>query len=94
MRVLAGSPYTPDELDQLYGEFRAVCAECGLPDHVWPATAADVTAYIDSTIGNTLEYSQAVHHLLFEMLHQAPAPVGCGTWGLPDRCCAPSSPTP
>ncbi|WP_369393416.1 oxygenase MpaB family protein [Streptomyces sp. CG1] len=74
MRELSGSPYTPAELDQLYGEFRAVCAEFGLPGHVLPATAADVPAYVENTIRDTLEYGQAVHHLLFEMLHRAPVP--------------------
>ncbi|MFB7509489.1 oxygenase MpaB family protein, partial [Streptomyces broussonetiae] len=74
MRELSGNPYTPAEADQLYGEFRAVCAEFGLPDHVLPATAADVPTYVDTVVRDTLEYNRAVHHLLFEMLHQSPAP--------------------
>lgn len=74
MRELSGDPFRPDELDQLYGEFRAVCAEFGLPDSVLPPTAADVPAYIDRTVRERLEYSDPVRHLLFDMLRQAPPP--------------------
>ncbi|MFI5617864.1 oxygenase MpaB family protein [Streptomyces sp. NPDC051567] len=74
MRELSGRPMSPDELRQLYGEFLTVCAEFDLPRELFPATAQDVPAYLDRTIRERLEYSDAVHHLLHEMLRQAPAP--------------------
>ncbi|MFJ9416338.1 oxygenase MpaB family protein [Streptomyces sp. NPDC101227] len=74
MRELCGDPYSPDELDRLYGEFRSVCADFGLPDALFPPTAADVPAYVERTIREELEYSTAVRYLLYEMLHEAPAP--------------------
>lgn len=40
MRELSGRPLTPPELEQMYGEFRAVCSEFGLSDDLFPATAA------------------------------------------------------
>ncbi|MGK5532776.1 oxygenase MpaB family protein [Streptomyces sp. URMC 129] len=74
MRELSGDPCTPAELDQLYGEFRAVCAEFGLPDDVLPATAADVPAHIDRVIRERLEYGEEVRYLLFQILREAPRP--------------------
>ncbi|SER13404.1 Uncharacterized conserved protein, DUF2236 family [Streptomyces sp. yr375] len=74
MRELSGRPLAPPELDQLYGEFRAVCAEFGLPDDLFPVTAADVPAYMDRTIRERLEYSEPVRYLLFDILREAPAP--------------------
>ncbi|WP_329439236.1 oxygenase MpaB family protein [Streptomyces sp. NBC_01426] len=74
MRELSGRPLTPPELDQMYGEFRSVCSEFGLEDDLFPATAADVPAYMDRTIRERLEYSEPVHYLLFDMLREAPAP--------------------
>lgn len=74
MRELSGRPLTPPELDQMYGEFRAVCTEFGLSDDLLPATAADVPAYMDRTIRERLEYSEPVRYLLFDMLREAPAP--------------------
>ncbi len=81
MRELSGDPMSPAELDALYAEFRAVCAEFGLPDELFPKTAADVPAYMDRTIRERLEYSDAVHDLLFTMLRQAPAPRRLGRLG-------------
>ncbi|MFJ6216656.1 oxygenase MpaB family protein [Streptomyces sp. NPDC092296] len=74
MRELSGDPFTPGELDRLYGEFRAVCAEFSLPDGVLPPTAADVPGYVERTIRERLEYGPEVRYLLFEMLRQAPRP--------------------
>ncbi|MFI9051936.1 oxygenase MpaB family protein [Streptomyces sp. NPDC053427] len=74
MRELSGNPLSHAELDQLYGEFRSVCAEFGLADELFPETAADVPAYMDRTIRERLEYTEAVHDLLYTMLRQAPAP--------------------
>ncbi|MER5774200.1 oxygenase MpaB family protein [Streptomyces sp. NPDC002039] len=74
MRELSGRPLTPPELEQMYGEFRAVCSEFALPDDLFPATAADVPAYMDRTIRERLEYGEPVHYLLFDMLREAPAP--------------------
>lgn len=74
MRELSGRPLAPPELDQMYREFRAVCAEFGLSDDLLPATAADVPAYMDRTIRERLEYSEPVRYLLFDMLREAPAP--------------------
>ncbi|MGW6832149.1 oxygenase MpaB family protein [Streptomyces sp. NPDC054949] len=74
MRELSGRPLTPPELEQMYGEFRAVCSEFALPDDLFPATAADVPAYMDHTIRERLEYGEPVHYLLFDMLREAPAP--------------------
>ncbi|MFB7265834.1 oxygenase MpaB family protein [Streptomyces nojiriensis] len=74
MRELSGHPLTPPELEQMYGEFRAVCAEFALPDDLFPATAADVPAYMDRTIRERLEYGEPVRYLLFDMLREAPAP--------------------
>jgi uncharacterized protein (DUF2236 family) len=55
MRELSGRPLAPSELDQTYGEFRAVCSEFGLSDDLFPATAADVPAYMDRTIRERLQ---------------------------------------
>ncbi|MEU9234402.1 oxygenase MpaB family protein [Streptomyces subrutilus] len=74
MRELSGHPLTPAELEQMYGEFRAVCAEFGLSDDLFPATAADVPAYMDRTIRERLEYSEPVRYMLFDILREAPAP--------------------
>ncbi|MFF3429684.1 oxygenase MpaB family protein [Streptomyces sp. NPDC002602] len=74
MRELSGRPLTPPELERMYGEFRAVCSEFALPDDLFPATAADVPAYMDRTIRERLEYGEPVHYLLFDMLREAPAP--------------------
>ncbi|MCL6300061.1 oxygenase MpaB family protein [Streptomyces kronopolitis] len=74
MRELSGRPLAPSELERMYGEFRAVCAEFDLADDLFPATAADVPAYMDRTIRERLEYSEPVRYLLFDMLRQAPAP--------------------
>ncbi|MFD7788635.1 oxygenase MpaB family protein [Streptomyces nojiriensis] len=74
MRELSGHPLTPPELEQMYAEFRAVCAEFALPGDLFPATAADVPAYVDRTIRERLEYSEPVRYLLFDMLREAPAP--------------------
>lgn len=74
MRELSGHPLTPSELARIYGEFRTVCAEFDLPDELFPATAADVPAYMDRTIVDRLEYSEAVRYLLFDILREAPAP--------------------
>ncbi|MEU9123205.1 oxygenase MpaB family protein [Streptomyces sp. NPDC048506] len=74
MRELSGDPMSASELDRLYAEFRAVCAEFAVPDELFPATAADVPGYVERTIRERLEYSEAVHDLLFQMLRQAPAP--------------------
>ncbi|MFK0175080.1 oxygenase MpaB family protein [Streptomyces xanthochromogenes] len=74
MRELSGHPLTVPELEQMYGEFRAVCAEFELPDDLFPATAADVPAYVDRTIRERLEYGEPVRYLLFDMLREAPAP--------------------
>ncbi|MGN5377047.1 oxygenase MpaB family protein [Streptomyces lasalocidi] len=86
MRELSGCPLVPSELDQMYGEFRAVCAEFELPDDLFPATAADVPAYMDRAIRERLEYSEPVRYLLFDMLREAPAPRRLGrlrpTWPL------------
>ncbi|WP_078872236.1 oxygenase MpaB family protein [Streptomyces sp. NRRL S-337] len=38
MRGLSGRPLAPPERDQMYGEFRAVGSEFGLPDDLFPAT--------------------------------------------------------
>ncbi|KUM97195.1 calcium-binding protein [Streptomyces yokosukanensis] len=74
MRELSGEPMTAAELDEMYAEFRAVCAEFALPDELFPPTAADVPAYVERTILERLEYSDAVHDLLYTMLRQSPAP--------------------
>ncbi|MFJ9614235.1 oxygenase MpaB family protein [Streptomyces noursei] len=74
MGELAGTPLDPAQRDQLYTEFRAVCDEFALPAELFPATAADVPAYMERTIRERLEYTAAAHDLLFQMLHQAPAP--------------------
>ncbi|MCX4804319.1 oxygenase MpaB family protein [Streptomyces sp. NBC_01214] len=74
MRELSGRPLAPRELEQMYAEFRAVCSEFGLSDDLFPATAADVPAYMDRTIRERLEYSEPVRYLLFDMLREAPAP--------------------
>ena len=74
MRELSGNPLLPAELDQLYAEFRAVCAEFHLPDELFPPNAAAVPAYVERTIRERLEYSEAVHYLLFAMLREAPVP--------------------
>lgn len=74
MRELSGRPLAPPELEQMYEEFRAVCFEFGLSDDLFPATAADVPAYMDRTIRERLEYSEPVRYLLFDMLREAPAP--------------------
>ncbi|MFE3547492.1 oxygenase MpaB family protein [Streptomyces kronopolitis] len=74
MRELSGRPLAPSELERMYGEFRAVCAEFDLADDLFPATAADVPAYMDRTIRERLEYSEPVRYLLFDMLKEAPAP--------------------
>ncbi|OKK21921.1 calcium-binding protein [Streptomyces sp. CB00455] len=74
MRDLSGHPLTPSEQQQMYGEFRTVCAEFDLPDELFPATAADVPAYVRRTVEERLEYSEAVRYLLFDILREAPAP--------------------
>ncbi|MFI7274556.1 oxygenase MpaB family protein [Streptomyces sp. NPDC049879] len=74
MRALSGRPFAPAELDALYGEFRAACAAFGLPDELWPPTAADVPGYIDRTIRERLEDGPEVRHLLSGILRQAPPP--------------------
>ncbi|MFE9534870.1 oxygenase MpaB family protein [Streptomyces sp. NPDC006691] len=74
MRELSGHPLTASELDLMYAEFRAVCSEFDLPDDLFPATAADVPAYVDRTIRERLEYGEPVRYLLFDMLREASAP--------------------
>ncbi|MFE6685037.1 oxygenase MpaB family protein [Streptomyces sp. NPDC057743] len=74
MCELSGAPLSPAQCDQLYGEFRSVCAAFDLPEELFPATAAEVPAYMDRTIRERLEYTEAAHDLLFQMLRQAPPP--------------------
>ncbi|MEV6566705.1 oxygenase MpaB family protein [Streptomyces kronopolitis] len=74
MRELSGRPLAAAELEEMYGEFRAVCDEFGLSGDLLPATAAEVPAYVDRTIRERLEYSEPVRYLLFDMLREAPAP--------------------
>ncbi|MFD8544566.1 oxygenase MpaB family protein [Streptomyces sp. NPDC059649] len=74
MGELSGAPLDHAQRDQLYAEFRSVCAEFALPAELFPATAADVPAYVERTIRERLEYTAAAHDLLFQMLRQAPAP--------------------
>ncbi|MFF7329988.1 oxygenase MpaB family protein [Streptomyces sp. NPDC008150] len=74
MRELSGDPLSAAELDELYAQFRAVCAEFGMPDELYPATAADVPAYMDRTIRERLECGEVVHDFLYGVLRQAPAP--------------------
>ncbi|MFE3650255.1 oxygenase MpaB family protein [Streptomyces sp. NPDC059152] len=74
MAELSGAPLSPAQRDQLYAEFRSVCDAFGLPAELFPPTAADVPAYMDRTVRERLEYTEAAHDLLFEMLRQAPAP--------------------
>ncbi|MFB7631944.1 oxygenase MpaB family protein [Streptomyces sp. NPDC056149] len=74
MCELSGAPLSAGQRDLLYGEFRTVCAAFDLPGELFPATAADVPAYMDRTIRERLEYTEAAHDLLFQMLRQAPSP--------------------
>ncbi|MFF2809814.1 oxygenase MpaB family protein [Streptomyces sp. NPDC058000] len=74
MGELSGAPLSPDQRDRLYAEFRSVCAAFGLPAELFPPTAADVPAYVERTVRERLEYTEAAHDLLFQMLRQAPAP--------------------
>ncbi|MGV4925573.1 oxygenase MpaB family protein [Streptomyces sp. BHT-5-2] len=74
MCELSGAPLGAAERDQLYAEFRLVCKEFGLPAELFPRTAAQVPAYVERTIRDRLEYTEAAHDLLFQMLHQAPPP--------------------
>ncbi|MEU9027154.1 oxygenase MpaB family protein [Streptomyces sp. NPDC048383] len=74
MRELSGDPLTAGELDVLYAEFKEVCTDLGVPDDALPATAADVAAYVDRAVRETLECGDQVRYLLFDMLREAPAP--------------------
>ncbi|WP_049578372.1 EF-hand domain-containing protein [Streptomyces sp. SBT349] len=74
MRTLSGDPFTPAELDVLYREFRAACGEFGLPDELWPPTAADVPAYMERTIRASLEDGPEVRYMLSGILREAPVP--------------------
>jgi uncharacterized protein (DUF2236 family)/Ca2+-binding EF-hand superfamily protein len=74
MRELSGDPLTPGQLDELYRDFLAVCAEFGLPGHVLPPAAADVPAYVDRMVRERLEYGDEVRYLLFGILREAPCP--------------------
>ncbi|MFF3014919.1 oxygenase MpaB family protein [Streptomyces sp. NPDC057939] len=74
MRELSGDPLATRELDILYGEFKEICAELGIPEDALPATAADVPAYVDRTVREVLECGEQVRYLLFDMLREAPAP--------------------
>ncbi|RKN04892.1 EF-hand domain-containing protein [Streptomyces radicis] len=81
LRQLSGRPFTPAELDVLYGEFRATVAEFGLPDGLWPPTAADVPGYVERTIRERLEDGPEVRHLLYGILREAPRPGRLGRLG-------------
>ncbi|MCS0638086.1 EF-hand domain-containing protein [Streptomyces sp. LP05-1] len=74
MRELSGDPLPPAELDLMYREFRAVCAEFGLPPEVFPPDAGAVPGYIDRMVREELEYGEAVTYLLFGILREAPRP--------------------
>ncbi|WP_078660956.1 oxygenase MpaB family protein [Streptomyces sp. NRRL B-24484] len=74
MHELSGTRLTPIELDDLYAEFRDICAALGIPAEVLPPTAADVPAYVERGIREVLEYGDQVRYLLFEILREAPAP--------------------
>ncbi|MDT0317063.1 EF-hand domain-containing protein [Streptomyces millisiae] len=74
LRALSGDPFAPAELDRLYSEFRGVCKEFGLPDELWPATAADVPGYIDRTIRERLADGPEFRYMLSGILHEAPRP--------------------
>ncbi|WP_052849034.1 oxygenase MpaB family protein [Streptomyces avicenniae] len=76
MRALSGHPYTAAELDVLYAEFRAACAAFQLPDALWPPSAADVPAYMERTVRETLEDGPELRHLLTGILREAPLPSG------------------
>ncbi len=71
---LSGAPYSTAELDVLYREFREVVLAFGLPDALVPATAADVPAYIERTVAETLEHGPAARYLLHDILREAPCP--------------------
>ncbi|MFJ1755120.1 oxygenase MpaB family protein [Kitasatospora sp. NPDC088134] len=71
---LSGRPLRPARLEQLYAEFREVCAAFELPDELFPATAADVPGYLRDTIRDTLEFTDAAQDMLFNVLARAPAP--------------------
>ncbi|MFJ5231240.1 oxygenase MpaB family protein [Kitasatospora sp. NPDC088391] len=72
--TLSGRPLPAARLDQLYTEFREVCAAFELPDELFPATAADVPGYLRETIRDTLELTDAAQDMLFTVLTRAPAP--------------------
>ncbi|MER7987874.1 oxygenase MpaB family protein [Streptomyces noursei] len=74
MGELSGAPLGPAQREELYADFRSVCDAFELPAELFPATAADVPAYVERTIRERLEYTGAAHDLLFDMLRQAPAP--------------------
>ncbi|MER7043821.1 oxygenase MpaB family protein [Streptomyces jumonjinensis] len=74
MRELSGDPLGPAELDVLYGEFSAICAEFRLPGGVLPRTAAEVPAYVDTVVRECLEFNAQARYLLFDMLREAPRP--------------------
>ncbi|GAA2742332.1 oxygenase MpaB family protein [Kitasatospora cinereorecta] len=74
LHELSGKRLRPAELDDLYAEFRDVCAALEIPDEVLPATAADVPPYLERHVREVLEYGDVVRHLLFGILREAPAP--------------------
>ncbi|MDI5965425.1 EF-hand domain-containing protein [Streptantibioticus silvisoli] len=71
---LSGDPYSTAELDALYREFHEVVLAFGLPDSLVPATAADVPAYVERTVAETLEHGTAARYLLHGILREAPCP--------------------
>ncbi|MFJ6621255.1 oxygenase MpaB family protein [Kitasatospora sp. NPDC091335] len=74
MRRLGGDGYDAAQLEEAYAEFRTAVAAFDLPEGELPASAKELPAYFARYARERLEFTEAVRHLLDDLLREAPRP--------------------
>ncbi|WP_459647017.1 oxygenase MpaB family protein [Kitasatospora sp. Ki12] len=74
MRRRGGDPYDAGQLEEAYAQFTEAVAAFGLPEGELPATAQDLPAYFARYARERLEFTEAAHYLMGDLLREAPRP--------------------